>query len=500
MMYHWGPIDECVIPAVEGRYPEDQMKYFVSMSDFGVVGGGFYVSDLDRDTIVYGSCLIEVHVLLGTPFVELANLSLIASIINPNFTKNDMSTLGSVVPYMFHHYSQLNPWSVFYNVSVLTNVTAGNTMYASGDYLDTLYDSMYPVYRGKATGPKIVALNALLSNSRKITLAVLGADSPFIFADAFTRTPNTIWEALRPNASRADWKLLEDLLLRSRRIGLNDTYANLALREHDFLNIWMPVAMGAPLGLSPSQALRDVPYADFVYATAPYLEYLQQNPFVNVVSFEIVENVTVTHPKVVVFPIYKVSVRGISAYNESDWRKMVDFGLIAEDDPLVKILPDPTISNAANKTQLLIHSALKSVRKWLLAQGSFNETNLPQMLGDLLWILPYKETVVPHWISRAILKYSINWVSLVPNIAVPGLKVLYEFSWIGFLESVHHVRRLFFRAGFVSPLTSFFPRSSKENQSVERRAGNQVALPWFLAYWTSPFKKPDVSRWEKELR
>lgn len=435
MMYHWGPIDECVIPAVLGYFPEEQMKKLVSRSQDGVVGGGFYVSEFPTDTMHYGSCLTQVQVVDGTPYSSQKNISMIASIISPKFNKNDMSTLGSAVPLMFYRY-QTAPWSVFYNASILTNITAGHAMHAVEDILETVLGSMYPVYRGIATGPKIDALNSLIANVRRLIMAVVGADNPLSFAEAFARAPDTVWETLRPNATLRDWQLLEDLLIRSRRIGSNLTYYDLAEREDDFLNIWMPVAMGAPLSPSLALALRDVPYSEFVYATLPYLEYLQQNPFVNIYSVEIAENVTVPFTKLV-FPIYKVGVRGISAYDEADWAKMIKLGVIAGDDPLVKILSDPSVCCAANKTQLLVQSALKGVRKWLLSQKFFDETTLQQTISYLSWILPYKESVVPRWVSRSLLKYSINTVSLVPR-----SEIMFEFAWMGFTESVLHVRHL----------------------------------------------------------
>lgn len=449
--YHWGPIDLCVAPAVLGYFPEEMMTELVEHGGKFLAGGGLYVSDKQIDTMSYGSCRLDVALTLGSPYVTVGDEGWIAELLGiEKYVEKYYPSLGGRFPLFNYHY--ISVWSVFYNASLTTNVTAGKEMAFHQDVFRTMFQTMYPVYSGigsAAGGPKITAINSLIGNLREIVLGYIGSENPLRWLAALQQSPTDILGFLQPNATSRDWDLLEKLLVDSlnSKKKIDFPNSNRTLIDEQFLTYYIPILMGGPVPLTPAgywEVIRDHPYTDEVWATGTYLRFLETSPFVDVVSIKETMNVTTSAGEK--FSLSKVLVRGISAYRESDWKKLFQSGVLPSDGPLLKLLLDDTICCASNKTQLLIIDALRAI-------GSKGPTvrGLSEVVSaafNLSWVLPFKESAVPPWISRSLARFSFNDLPYYWNPA--GDHAAYS----GMAEAIQHVRPPLAKWARPSPTTS----------------------------------------------
>jgi hypothetical protein len=296
------------------------------------------------------------------------------------------------------------------------------------------------VWRGPEKGSQVDATNHLLAALRRIVVSVIGAENVLHWATGFVESPDNIEAALRPNSTLADWEQLEQLVARAFSSNLTAKYSpgidNLQLYIDTYIKELVPSILGGPVPIQDIAAvLRDYPFSETVYASEAYLAFLQKHPFVTIISSTVMGNLS--------FPNYEysfntsyfeVKLRGLSAFG-ADWKKPFVTGFFSEDDPLLKVLTDPTVCCEANKTQLLIQRALATI-----ATQKYSIGNLPPTcdISSLTWLLPIKESIVPKWVSRSLLKVSVDSISLLRHDR-PNKKMTY----LGYHDSLFHVRCTF---------------------------------------------------------
>lgn len=440
-VYHWGPIELCFPPALLGYFPKELMDMLVDSGSGHKAGGGLYISDLTNDTKGWGSCRMDVRLLPGTPYVTRQDGEWIGNIIGiKKYTYVFYGSLGSYIPFLNYNYSQ--GWGVFYDSILTTQARGGMDWGFHRDIYHSLYVHSYPVYSGpfNDTGdPKLEATNNLLRNFRKIVASFVASGNPLRWLAAALSSPSDIVVALEPNSTASDRDLFEGRLRDVYYAFRNSRFPvrNPDVKDPRYLEQYIPALTGAPFPLQPNefpQVLRDYPYADEVWATRPYLRQLEKNPFVNVVGIKEAMNVTTSAGET--FSIFKVSVRGISAY-QNDWKKLFQTGTLPTDHPLLKLLQDETICCAANKTQLLIAAAIDVVElAKVLPSAEARQMSVVSTVANVSWILPFKESVIPRWASHGLTRFSINrlgwrWTPFAETA-----------SSVGISEAVQYVRLL----------------------------------------------------------
>lgn len=441
-MYHWGPIDLCVPPALLGYFPDSIMQFLVANGGGNVAGGGLYVSDSPQDTHYYGSCRVDVTLTPGTPYVDPTDNSWLAPLLglSESEVKYVYPGIGTRLPLLNHHY--MLKWSVFYSASLTGNATGGVALNFHNDIFPTLFSSMYPVYNGTGSevgGPKIRALNTLLQNARQIILSYMAAENPIRWVAAALRAHNDIRQVLQPNTTSRDWCLFESVFVNSWSVNsrLKLPPFNPGFDNPAFLELYVPALMGGPVPLLSENipnVMRDYPYSEMVWATKPYLAFLEGSPFVNVVGIKETMNISTTANHT--FSIFKVAVRGISAF-ESDWKKLFQLGFISNDHPILKLLLDDSICCETNKTQLLIATVLSQLGRTATNASSSDTPEIVSLASHLSWILPFKDAVVPAWMSRSLLRFFLNRISYL------WTKTESPMDFAGMSESIQHVRRGF---------------------------------------------------------
>eukprot|EP01122_Echinamoeba_exundans_P003654 TRINITY_DN13730_c0_g1_i1.p1 TRINITY_DN13730_c0_g1~~TRINITY_DN13730_c0_g1_i1.p1 ORF type:complete len:611 (-),score=69.13 TRINITY_DN13730_c0_g1_i1:394-1998(-) len=411
-MYHWGPIDLCIRPALLGYVPEDLMKFLVANGGTNVAGGGFYVADQPFGTSYYGSCRIDVHVPVGTPVTREDDDAILSQLLRTGFERKMMSTLGDTLPLIYYHY--MLTWSVFYNYQSLSNVSSASVVHFHEDIYDTFFSRMYPAWKGPETGPQIDAINQLVAALRRIVLSIVGSENILHWAVAFLESPQNIGSVLRPNSTMEDWRQLERYVVQAFSSNLTAKYSPGIDKLPTFVDVYtrevLPTIIGGPTPIEDLSAVfRDYPYSETVYASEEYLSFLQKHPLVTVVSVSLIGNFSFTKWATFNTSFYEVHVRGLSAYG-ADWKKPFMTGFLPEDDPILKLLTNPTICCEANKTQLLIQRTLTAIATMKHNDSKFEAST---EISYLSWLLPMKESVVPKWVSRSLVKVAVDAVSVL---------------------------------------------------------------------------------------
>lgn len=417
------------------------MAQLIANPGTSVRGGGLYVSDSLWDSIIYGACRMEVSMTTGTPYVSPSDDVWTAALLGVSTVdvKRYYSSLGRLFPLLNYHYS--NDWSVFYSSDLTRRATGGTGFTYNTDLFNSLFNTMYPRYNDtwiQYDGPKLSLVNNFVQSMRQIVLSFIAAENPLRWLAAVQQSPDNYLHAIQPNASKDDWELFERVAANAWRVNrhlelprYNDKTENAA-----FWEIYVPAIMGAPVPMTADSmfdVLRDYPYSEEVWATQTYLDYLEtENPFVNVVGVKETMNFTTSGNRTL--SLFKVVVRGISAFQESDWKKLFQLGVFSPDHPVLKLLTDPTICCEGNKTQLLVYNALR----WLGHLQIRPVTPLPEELVEfymrLSWILPFKESVIPSWMSRSLMRLFVNRIPYMEH-------RMEDFGdFLGMSEAVQYVR------------------------------------------------------------